>query len=185
MSNLNSDRCLNSSTAQYFLQSPATLRGTSCTSCTATRSCRNRRSLFTCLIWACLLVWFSGPIAQTSIAQEPADQATSVVEKVLTVSLQIDFGDGFAKSYGPFPWREELSITDLMQHASQHKHPTKFATRGKGTTAFLTGIDGIENEGYGKKCWIFYVNGKKGEASFATVQLSASDSVLWKYQTFP
>lgn len=133
-------------------------------------------------------IMLTGGLISVVTAQETAVEKSSVEAETAdlpTVTLRIDYGNDFEKVYAAIPWREKLTIADLMQHSSQHPQPTKFQTRGSGATAFLTAIDGIENEGYGKKCWIFYLNGKKGDASYATVQLSSSDSVLWRYQKFP
>jgi hypothetical protein len=110
--------------------------------------------------------------------QEPQRAATAV-------HLQIDYGSGFQKVYSPIPWRDGLTVPEMMQHAAQHAHPTKFTTRGAGATAFLSQIDEVQNEGHGHKNWIFYINGKIGEASFGTAKLAAGDTVLWRYQQFP
>ena len=147
-----------------------------------------------CVVWSS--TWLSlaivaGPI-NVGIAQEPQTilqktEAAAEEEKpqLQTVTLRIDYGDGFEKVYGSIEWRDGLTISDMMQHASQHAHPTKFQTRGKDATAFLSSIDGIENQGFRKKSWVFYVNGELGSASYAIARLVASDSVLWRYQKFP
>ena len=58
-----------------------------------------------------------------------------------------------------------------------------FRYRGSGSTAFLYRIDDLENEGRGRN-WIFRVNGKLGQRSFALHELRPSDRVLWKFDTY-
>ena len=118
----------------------------------------------------------------SACGDEPATEQAAASS---TVELTIDFGDGFHKRYPTIPVVEKMTVADALRFAAEHTHATQFATRGKNQTAFLESIDGIANEGYGKRCWIFYVNGKKAEQSYGTVNLTAGDTVLWRFQTFP
>ena len=123
---------------------------------------------------------------RAGFGDEPAvEQPASDNLAPATVALTIDFGNGFRKSYPTIPATKPMTVADAMRFASAHKHPTQFTTRGKKQTAFLESIDGIQHEGYGKRCWIFYVNGKKADQSYGTASLTAGDTVLWRFQTFP
>jgi len=49
----------------------------------------------------------------------------------------------------------------------------------------LTKIDDVQNEGggAGKKNWQYSVNGNYGDRSFATLELQAQDTVVWRFAT--
>ena len=118
-------------------------------------------------------------------ADEPEVQPPATGVAATTVELTIDFGNGFRKSYPAIPAADRITVADAMQFAAEHAHATRFTTRGQQQTAFLSAIDGIENEGYGKRCWIFYVNGKKADESYGVAKLVAGDTILWRFETFP
>lgn len=141
------------------------------------------------LIAAALLPLLSPfTIAQQSIAPDETARDRPAIHDEMppAVQLSIDFGDGFQKSYRAIPWSaDDMTVADAMQFAAQHAHATKFETRGENDTAFLSSIDGVKNQGYGKRSWIFHINGSMAEESFGTVKLQVGDAILWRFQEFP
>ena len=101
-------------------------------------------------------------------------------KKVKLVRLVIDYGDGVEKHFTRIPWREGMSVLDAMQVAGKHARGIKLEYRGRRATAFLTKIDNLENDGR-QKNWIYRVNTKLGDRSFAIYKLKPGDSVLWKF----
>lgn len=101
-------------------------------------------------------------------------------EPAATCRLVIDYGDGVEKHFSQLAWRDGLTVQDLLNTAAKHPRGIKFEFRGQGETAILTQLDGVKNEGSGRN-WIYQVNGKFGDRSFAIQKLSAGDNVLWKF----
>ena len=107
----------------------------------------------------------------------------SADQKKSTVTVTIDFGDGFQKRYTKISWRAKMTVMDATQSASKHKRGIKIKYRGRRATAFLFQIDDLKNEGRGKN-WLYSVNGKLGDRSFALYKVKAGDTVLWKFRKY-
>lgn len=105
-------------------------------------------------------------------AQQPAAKSR--------VTLTIDYGDGVQKQFTRIAWQPEMTILDALKAASRHRRGIRFKYRSSGSTAFLTQIDELTNEGQ-KNNWIYRVNGKLGDRSFAIYQLKAADAILWRF----
>ena len=105
-------------------------------------------------------------------------QQSSANSKV--VRLVIDFNDGSLKTYR-IDWEEGKTLEHYLKSASKHPRGIKMATRGSGPTAFLTSIDGLENQGASGKNWIYRINGELGTKSFALIKPKRGDRVLWKF----
>jgi hypothetical protein len=100
-----------------------------------------------------------------------------------TVRLIVDYGDGAAKTIADLPWAKGNTVLDAMKEATTRRHGISFSFTGSGDTAMLTKIDDVANEGSGagKKNWQYWVNGNRGDRSFATFELQAHDTVLWRF----
>lgn len=98
-----------------------------------------------------------------------------------TVVMIVDYGDGVQKHFTAVPWRKSMTIEDVMKYASRHPRGLKLAVRGKGPTAFLYKVDDLENQGGRGRNWVFRVNDKLGDRSFAIFELKPDDTVLWKF----
>ena len=107
----------------------------------------------------------------------------SADKKKSTVTVTIDFGDGFQKRYTSIPWKSKMTVMDATQAATKHKRGIKIKYRGRRATAFLFQIDDLKNEGRGKN-WLYSVNGKLGDRSFALFPVKAGDTVLWKFRKY-
>jgi hypothetical protein len=101
------------------------------------------------------------------------------------VRLIVDYGDGAAKTVANLPWSKGSTILDAMKEATSRPHGISFSYTGTGSDAMLTKIDDVQNEGggAGKKNWQYSVNGNYGDRSFATLELQAQDTVVWRFAT--
>lgn len=109
-----------------------------------------------------------------------SDAANVAVDEGQTVSLEIQFKDGKKKRIEKIPYKEKMTVLDVMNYAKKNKK-MNFLFRGKNDTAFLTSIDGVKNQGSRGDNWIFRVNKKLGRKSFGITQLRADDEVTWTF----
>jgi hypothetical protein len=144
--------------------------------------------LFPALLATVLLV--SAVIAlNRSSPDEPAlgreDSAWAPSERPLgeTVGLEIDFGNGARKAFDALPWREGMTVADLMLTARDFRPGIDFTQQGQGASGFLTAIDGLENQGAEGRNWRYEVNGQHGDVSFCLQELSSGMRVLWEFAT--
>ena len=102
---------------------------------------------------------------------------------VHAVRLIIDYGDGVQKHFTAVAWKKDLTVFDAMSQAKASPHGITFQHTGSGSSAFLTRIDDLQNEGggSGKRNWLFWVNTKLGDKSFGEYKLEPSDVVMWKF----
>lgn len=74
-----------------------------------------------------------------------------------------------------------MTVEDMLYTATQRGNAIKVGRQGSGAMSFLSSIDGIVNEGVGGRNWVYSVNGKTADRSFAVYELSAGDRVLWQF----
>ena len=103
-----------------------------------------------------------------------------------TVKLRLEYGDGVEKSFTALPWKEGMTVQTALELATSHPRGIVFVQQGSGEMTLLTAIDGLQNQGGGDqaKNWIYWVNGKKAEKSFAIHQLNPGDAVLWTFSLY-
>jgi hypothetical protein len=97
-----------------------------------------------------------------------------------TVKLVIDYGDGVEKHFTALPWKEGMTVLDVLEAAAHHPRGIKLVHRSSGETAFLTQIDDLKNEGRGRN-WLYSVNGQQGKKSFGAAAVKAADTILWSF----
>lgn len=97
-----------------------------------------------------------------------------------TVRMVVDYGDGVEKHFTKLVWHEKMTVQDALRAAEKHPRGIKTQQRGQGATAFLTQIDDLENEGRGRN-WVYRVNDKLADRSFAVYALQPGDTVLWRF----
>ncbi len=104
-----------------------------------------------------------------------------------SVKLVVDYGDGVEKHFPAIPWKEGMTVLDVMSAATGRAHGIAFEHTGSGDTAILTRIDDLSNEGGGKekKNWLYWVNDKFAERSFGAYELAPSDVVVWRFALWP
>ena len=103
-----------------------------------------------------------------------------------SVTLAIDFGQGTTRTFADLPWRQGMTVADLMRGVHRSQPSFKFSQRGSGARAFLTTIgevangelaNGAKNGDY----WLYTINGKQGTRSFGIQPLNPGDRVLWTF----
>jgi len=109
-------------------------------------------------------------------ASEPASQREDRPSGQ-QVLLTINYGGGRPLQNEEAPWRVGMTVADLLQGEPR----VSFAVQGSGASAFLTQLGGIANEGAGGRNWVYSVNGKPGDRSFAVYELQPNDHVLWTF----
>ncbi len=100
------------------------------------------------------------------------------------VKLVVDYGDGVQKHFTQLPWKKGVTVLTATQMAQKHSHGIATKVRSSGSTAFLSQIDDVANEGGGGKNWVFRVNGKLGQRSCGIAELRSGDAVLWRFQKY-
>jgi hypothetical protein len=93
------------------------------------------------------------------------------------VTLAIDFGGGRRKNFDAAPWHEGMTVAELMKRTPK----LDIVQKGTGESAFLTTIDGVENQGDAGHNWTYAVNGKNADRSFEVYTLRPGDQVLWTF----
>ena len=97
--------------------------------------------------------------------------------------LVIDYGDGVQKHFVQIKWREGMTVLDVMESAKEHPRGIRFEYRGRGATALLTQIDDLKNEGRGRN-WLYRINGKLADRSFAVQKVGVGDRIVWKFDEY-
>jgi hypothetical protein len=100
-----------------------------------------------------------------------------------TVKVIVDYGDGVEKHFTRLAHRADMTVLDATRAAEKPAHGIKVEVRSSGSTAFLTKIDDVANEGSGKN-WVYRVNDKLGDRSIGIFKLEAGDTVLWRFQEY-
>jgi len=93
------------------------------------------------------------------------------------IALTIDYGNGRRTAFAAIEWHDGMTVADLMAAWTN----VAVKQKGSGESAFVTTIDGIENQGADGKNWIYSVNGQVGDRSFAVYKLKPEDHVLWTF----
>jgi hypothetical protein len=149
---------------------------TSCPSCGSWW----RFPLLLLLVLTAILIVRNGGIRNTTTdtGVSSRDAAADAPAKQ-TVALSIDFGDGRRQEFKPVAWREDMTVRDVTRETP--REDLKLEVRGEGASAFLANLDGVANEGAEGRNWMYSVNGKPGDRSFAIYELKPGDQVLWTF----
>ncbi len=94
------------------------------------------------------------------------------------VVLSIDFGGGRKTEFAAIAWHDGMSVADLMKAWPN----IAIKQKGSGESAFVTEIDGVENQGADGQNWIYSVNGQIADRSYAVYNLKSGDQVLWTFR---
>ncbi len=142
-----------------------------------------KRSSVIIAVGLCVLALAGGAAKDDKTSQNPAAAKSNTKKK--TVRIEIDYSDGAQKILSAIPWKPRMTLSDAMTYAAAHKHGIKIKTRGKGSIRFLEKIDDLANQGASGPNWVFRVNGKLGDRSYAITPLKPGDAILWKFDTYP
>lgn len=131
----------------------------------------DRRTGLQRIMWLALVACASPFVSGMALCAEPEKKA---------VTLIVDYGDGVEKRFTALTAAKDATVLDLLNAAQKHPRGIRFEYKGKGETGLLTQIDDVKNEGAGRN-WIYRVNDKLGDRSFAVFPVQAGDVVLWKF----
>ena len=131
----------------------------------------NRRSGLQRMFWLALVACAAPATWETAHGAEPEKKA---------VTLIVDYGDGVEKRFTALSAAKDATVLDILNAAQKHARGIRFEFKGSGETGLLTKIDDLKNEGAGRN-WIFRVNDKLGDRSFAIYPVQPGDVVLWKF----
>jgi Domain of unknown function (DUF4430) len=103
-----------------------------------------------------------------------------------SVRLVVDYGDGVLKIFDHLAWSKGNTVLDVLNAAKSSPHGITFNYTGTGASAFLTDIDGVQNQGGGSsaKNWQYWVNTTYADRSFGVFDVQAADTVFWRFSTF-
>ena len=77
------------------------------------------------------------------------------------------------------------TVLNLMNEANSCKPKISFTYEGDGESAYLTSIDGVENnQDNNGFYWVFFVNGQMPKVGMGAYKLSNNDSVVWDYKHY-
>lgn len=116
----------------------------------------------------------AAPAGQTNWTPTPAPVGE-------TVALTIDFGNGARREFDALPWRQGMTVGDLLRQAREFRPPLAFTQRGAGATAFLTSLEGVANETGAGRYWLYRIDDRRGDTSFDVAPLAAGERVLWRF----
>lgn len=89
------------------------------------------------------------------------------------------------QAYDGLPISTGAVVESLMNEAEECSPPITYTSVGSGASAYLTAIDGVENNQAGNGYyWVFFVNGKMPTVGFGAYELSNGDSVAWDYKHY-
>ena len=126
---------------------------------------------------------FTSPLLLMLLALAAGQCELRAEETAKQYKLVIDYGDGSQKHFTALPWKEGLTVLEATKIAEKHPRGITAKIRSSGSTAFLTQIDNVANEGDGRN-WVFRVNGELGDRSAGIYQINAADTVLWRFQKY-
>ena len=110
--------------------------------------------------------------------------ADQVEAAPISVSLVIDLPVGDDPILTGLPAGAGDTIFDVMQTAATNGMIV-FTSSGRGETAFVSSLMGLENGGASGRNWLYCVNGVLGEVGFGAHKLIDGDEILWSYADYP
>jgi hypothetical protein len=125
---------------------------------------------------------------RTGAAGPGAAAPVAITPTTTTVTLVIDFGDGTQRRFTDLAFTPGMTAMDATRAATTHARPLALESRGQGSTAIITSIEGIRDETGAdpatSRAWQFWVNGAYGETSAGAAALRAGDRVSWAYRAY-
>jgi hypothetical protein len=130
-----------------------------------------------------MLVWRQGqPIIDTGASRTPGEAWTPSAAAIgEVVKLEIDFGNGARRLFDSLPWKEKMTVEDVMLAARDFRPGISYSQIGEGAKGFLTELEGLKNEGFGGRNWQYEVAGSPGTRSFCLESVNAGDLVRWTF----
>lgn len=110
---------------------------------------------------------------------QPAAEASVVDPTATPVVLTIETATEAAATDSPIGWSQGLTPLGVLQ-----RHGTAVESTGSGSSAFITAILGIENEGDTGRNWQYWIDGERGNVSADAAMLQPGASLLWKFAEY-
>ncbi len=101
-----------------------------------------------------------------------------------TVAVSIGFGNRRAAKQFTVPYSDESTVLSILDRA-QSNGDLSIDYRGSGESAFVTSIDGIENQGADGDNWVYRVNGKLADRSCGIFAIKPGDEIAWTLGPYP
>lgn len=121
--------------------------------------------------------------AATAARSQPTHWTPSPRPTGKTVTLTIDFGNGARRVFDDLPWTPGLTLGKLMDEAREFRPAVTYTQQGTEEMALLSSLEGVANEsGPDGRYWLYSVDGRHGEVSFAVQPLEAGAAVLWEFR---
>jgi len=98
----------------------------------------------------------------------------SVVQKTVTVYLKVTGQRDFSK--------QEIAVGKTALDLTKEKADIK--TKGEGTSAYVTEINGVMAQDAKKEYWAFYVNGKMATVGAGSYKLKSGDKIEWRIEKY-
>lgn len=135
----------------------------------------------------CIIPWLLlSVLAATSVSSNEIlpnqDSAGLSQDDESFVTLEIKYGGSREdREFEEIPWREGMTVFDVLVQARRVDREFAFRHRGSRDTLFVTSIDGIENRGARGPNWIFRVDDKLGDRSAGAFEVKAGQKVIWHF----
>lgn len=101
-----------------------------------------------------------------------------------TVVLEVDFGGKKTSKTIDVVCSPKSTVLSSLERA-QNMKKLEFKFRGTGETAFVTSIDGVDNEGADGENWTYRVNDELGDRSAGILGVKPGDTILWSFGARP
>ena len=110
------------------------------------------------------------------IATNEISQAPKKIQQ--EISLRIVFGQDGERNFSYLPWKEQISVYDLLTEASE-KNDVFVEVKEYDFGIMVDSISGYENSS--EMAWIYFVNGESEQVSADKMMVQPGDVVEWKY----
>jgi len=108
-------------------------------------------------------------------------QLKTKVEKEITVSLLLNFGDENIKTFENVKLKEGKTIFDLLKKVTQENNMEFSYKEYPDLGVFIESIDNISNDAKTNKWWQYWVNGQYSQVGASNYKLKNGDIIEWKH----
>jgi hypothetical protein len=120
-----------------------------------------------------------------SAAEKRVGWTAAAAAGAQAASLSIDYGNGARREFAALSWSDGMTVAGVMQQAREFHPGIQFTQQGEGEMAMLMSLDGVVNDAALGRFWIYEVDGKAGDVSFAVQRVESGQQVRWVYSEKP
>lgn len=123
--------------------------------------------------------------SETNSPAGTRDAAPAPDPNAQPVTLVIEQGED-TRTFADIPWSPGMTVLQVMDAAEDNEVGLAFDYTGRGETAILSAIDGVENQGAGRdaKNWLYWVEGRFATKSFAVAEVRPGETVTWRFAPY-